>query len=60
MGESAKNQASINPENTVYVVKRLMGRKYADKEVQLDISWLPYNVVPKEGKPYISLELENG
>lgn len=33
IGESAKNQATINPTNTVYDVKRLIGRKYHDKEV---------------------------
>ena len=33
IGESAKNQAAINPTNTVYDVKRLVGRKYADKTV---------------------------
>jgi heat shock protein 5 len=33
VGESAKNQASQNPERTVYVVKRLIGRNFADKEV---------------------------
>ncbi len=33
IGEAAKNQATINPTNTVYDVKRLIGRKYTDKEV---------------------------
>ncbi len=33
IGESAKNQATINPTNTFYDVKRLVGRKYADKNV---------------------------
>ena len=33
IGEAAKNQATINPTNTVYDVKRLIGRKYNDKEV---------------------------
>ena len=53
VGESAKNQASVNPERTAYVVKRLMGRKFDDAEVQRDIDWLPYNVIKKDGKPYI-------
>lgn len=57
VGEAAKNQASINPERTVYVVKRLMGRNFDDKEVQRDIQYLPYSVVSKANKPYISVEV---
>ena len=33
VGEAAKNQASLNPDNTVYVIKRLIGRNFDDKEV---------------------------
>ena len=43
----------MNPERTIYVVKRLIGRKFDDKEVQRDMKWLPYKVVSKEGKPYV-------
>lgn len=57
MGEAAKNQASVNPERTVYVVKRLMGRKFDDKEVQRDIKYVPYSVVSNANKPYISVEV---
>jgi heat shock protein 5 len=57
VGESAKNQAHINPKRSVYVVKRLIGRKFDDKEVQRDSKWLPYDVVSKGGKPYISVEM---
>ena len=53
VGESAKNQASANPTNTIYVAKRLMGRNFDDKEVQRDLKWLPYSVVSKAGKPYM-------
>ena len=42
VGEAAKNQGSLNPKRTIYVVKRLIGRKFDDKEVQRDIKWLPY------------------
>ena len=55
VGEAAKNQAALNPERTVYVVKRLVGRKFADKEVQRDLKWLPYDVVSKSGKPYVNV-----
>merc|ERR1711937_718555 len=57
VGESAKNQASNNPERSIYVVKRLIGRKFDDKEVQRDLKWLPYDVVSKGGKPYVSVDM---
>jgi molecular chaperone DnaK len=44
VGQSAKRQAITNPENTVFAVKRLIGRKYASKEVQSDKKILPYKV----------------
>lgn len=52
VGESAKNQMSTNPKNTVNVVKRLIGRKFKDDEVQKDIKYLSYDIVSKNGKPY--------
>jgi len=45
VGEAAKNQASVNPTRTVYVVKRLVGRQFEDKEVQRDMKYVPYKVV---------------
>jgi len=39
--------------NTLYVIKRLIGRKYEDKEIQSDIKKLPYKIVPVDGKPYV-------
>jgi heat shock protein 5 len=49
----------MNPLRTIYVVKRLIGRNFEDKEVQRDIKYLPYKIVPKSGKPYISVETTN-
>jgi len=60
VGESAKNQASQNPIRTVYVVKRLIGRNFNDKEVQRDMKYLSYKIVDKSGKPYISIETTAG
>jgi len=57
VGEAAKNQASSNPQRSIYVVKRLIGRKFDDKEVQRDIKWVPYSVVQKGGKPYVSIDM---
>lgn len=45
VGQSAKRQAVINPENTVYAVKRLIGRHFKDDEVQRDLSTMPYKIV---------------
>ena len=55
IGEAAKNQVTVNPTRTVYDVKRLIGRKYNDKTVQYDKKYLPYEIVDKEGKPYIQI-----
>ncbi|MFA5903134.1 MAG: Hsp70 family protein, partial [Desulfobacula sp.] len=46
VGQIAKRQAITNPENTVFGVKRLIGRKYNSKEVQTDIPNLPYKIEP--------------
>mmetsp|Transcript_21719 Transcript_21719/g.33464 ORF Transcript_21719/g.33464 Transcript_21719/m.33464 type:complete len:656 (-) Transcript_21719:39-2006(-) len=60
VGEAAKNQASLNPTRTVFVVKRLIGRNFDDKEVQRDAKFLPYKIVSKNGKPYVSIETPQG
>jgi len=45
VGASAKRQAVTNPKNTLYAIKRLIGRKFAEKEVQKDIDLMPYSIV---------------
>jgi len=55
VGDSAKNQAAINPENTVFDIKRLIGRKFGDSTVQHDKKLLPYTIVDKQGKPYVEV-----
>ena len=44
MGKVARNQAVINPDNTIYSVKRFMGRKFSDREVQSSIGRMPYKI----------------
>ncbi|EGR32269.1 hypothetical protein IMG5_090680 [Ichthyophthirius multifiliis] len=60
IGESAKNQAVNNPTRTLYDVKRLIGRKFTDKTVQYDKKFLPYELVDKNGKPYIRVQNVKG
>ena len=48
VGTSAKRQAVTNPKNTLYAVKRLIGRKFSEKEVQKDIALMPYSIVAAE------------
>lgn len=60
IGDAAKNQASMNPTNTVYDAKRLIGRKYTDTTVADDIKLWPFTV--KAGpadKPLIDVEYQN-
>ncbi len=45
IGQPAKRQAVTNPENTLYAIKRLIGRRYDEKEVQKDIDLVPYKIV---------------
>merc|ERR1719436_1642354 len=56
VGDAAKNQATVNPKNTVYDAKRLIGRKYKDKKVIADKKLWPFDVINKEGKPYVQVE----
>jgi len=58
IGDAAKNQASLNPTNTIFDVKRLIGRRFTDVEVQRDKKLLPFDIVNKNGKPAISVEVK--
>ena len=48
VGASAKRQAVTNPKNTLYAIKRLIGRKFTEKEVQKDIDLMPYKITPAD------------
>ena len=58
VGEAAKNLSTVFPENTIYDVKRLIGRKFSDSSVQGDMKYLPYKIVDKEGKPYVKINFK--
>eukprot|EP01043_Picozoa_sp_COSAG02_P098214 COSAG02_NODE_34376_length_485_cov_0.702073_2_plen_118_part_01 len=56
IGDGAKNQCAMNPFNTVFGAKRLVGRKFADPTVQADAKLWPFKIVDKLGKPVIQVE----
>jgi len=58
IGDAAKNQATINPENTVFDIKRLIGRKYSDSSVQADKKLVPYKIISKEDKPFVEVQVD--
>uniref|UniRef100_A0A6C0F929 Uncharacterized protein n=1 Tax=viral metagenome TaxID=1070528 RepID=A0A6C0F929_9ZZZZ len=55
IGDAAKNQSAMNPKNTVYDAKRLLGRAYDSKEVQEEVKNLMYSVKDDSNKPIISV-----
>ncbi|KAK4938434.1 ATPase with role in protein import into the ER [Elasticomyces elasticus] len=57
VGDAAKNQYAANPTRTVFDIKRLIGRKYADNDVQRDTKHFPFKVVNKDGKPMVNVEV---
>jgi heat shock protein 1/8 len=58
IGDAAKNQVAMNPKNTVFDAKRLIGRKFSDAEVQADMKHFSFQVVDKGGKPIIEVEFK--
>lgn len=55
IGDAAKNQLTTNPENTVFDVKRLIGREWSDSSVQHDIKMWPFKVTNKANKPHVEV-----
>ena len=58
IGDAAKNQVAMNPTNTVFDAKRLIGRKFADPEVQADMKHFPFKIIDKASKPVIEVEFK--
>lgn len=56
IGDAAKNQVAMNPENTVFDAKRLIGRRFDDPAVTSDMKHWPFNVINEGGKPKIRVE----
>ena len=57
IGDSAKNQLTSNPKNTVFDVKRLIGRTWDDPAVQKDLKFYPFNVINVNNKPHIEVSV---
>nr|pir dnaK-type molecular chaperone BiP [imported] - Aspergillus awamori [Aspergillus awamori]CAA73106.1 BiP protein [Aspergillus awamori] len=57
VGDAAKNQYAANPRRTIFDIKRLIGRKFDDKDVQKDAKHFPYKVVNKDGKPHVKVDV---
>ncbi len=56
IGDAAKNQVAMNPHNTVFDAKRLIGRRFGDAEVQADMKHWPFKVIDRQTKPIIEVE----
>ena len=59
IGDAAKNQLTSNPENTIFDVKRLIGREFKDSSVQSDIKHFPFTVIERRSKPTISVKISS-
>ena len=59
IGDPAKNQVAINPNNTIFDAKRLIGRKFEDSTVQADMKHWPFTVVDAGSKPKLQVEYQN-
>merc|ERR1740123_2147766 len=59
IGDPAKNQVAINPTNTIFDAKRLIGRKFEDSTVQADMKHWPFTVVDESTKPKLEVEYKN-
>uniref|UniRef100_A0A8C7Q7X3 Heat shock protein family A (Hsp70) member 8 n=1 Tax=Oncorhynchus mykiss TaxID=8022 RepID=A0A8C7Q7X3_ONCMY len=56
IGDAAKNQVAMNPCNTVFDAKRLIGRRFEDTVVQSDMKHWPFNVISDSGRPKVEVE----
>merc|ERR1719215_2426517 len=58
IGDAAKNQVAMNPNNTIFDAKRLIGRKFEDSTVQSDMKHWPFKVISDGGKPKLEVEFK--
>jgi len=58
IGDAAKNQVAMNPKNTIFDAKRLIGRRFDDSKIQSDMKHWPFCVVNSGGKPVVEVEFK--
>ena len=58
VGDAAKNQYASNPHRTVFDIKRMIGRKFEEKEVQADMKHFPFKVINKSGQPRVQVDVK--
>ncbi|KAB0799227.1 hypothetical protein PPYR_07107 [Photinus pyralis] len=58
IGDAAKNQVTMNPHNTIFDAKRLIGRKYDDPKIQQDMKHWPFKVISDGGKPKVEVNFK--
>ncbi|KAF9327384.1 ATPase with role in protein import into the ER [Podila minutissima] len=58
VGDAAKNQYATNPTNTIFDIKRLIGRRFDDKDVQNDIKHFPFKIKNKAGAPQVEVQVK--
>ncbi|KAI8334459.1 putative heat shock 70 kDa protein, partial [Blakeslea trispora] len=56
VGDAAKIQAAMNPQNTLFDAKRMIGRRFDEADMQTDIKNWPFKVINKDGKPYLLVD----
>ncbi|KAJ5872065.1 uncharacterized protein N7529_004418 [Penicillium soppii] len=59
IGDAAKNQAAMNPANTIFDIKRLIGRRFDDPIVKKDVESWPFKVIDQGGNPVVQVEYLN-
>ncbi|CAF1310103.1 unnamed protein product [Rotaria sordida] len=59
IGDAAKNQVAMDPCNTIFDAKRLIGCKFDDAAIQSDMKYWPFNVINQDRKSKIQVEYKN-
>ena len=59
VGESAVKLSTICPEDTIFAIKRIIGRKFSDEPVQQEIKRVPFHIVEREDRPYVKISGED-
>ena len=57
IGNAAKNQLTSNPKNTIFDVKRFIGREWDDPTVQKDVQYYPFDIINKNNKPHVRVSV---